>query len=203
MNKINLFVISILFIISSSCGGGSQTVYPEIERTEEFDEIYYVLLDYFEEEKGELSDYCIWFTRNMDVKWLDHPNTIGHAGSKPGKDWCGIFLDDRLRGWQLITVITHEMAHIFYWCHIPQEEWTEKQHGDKTVWANGGGDFDVSKFCDDPNIEIDNIKKDSILFKTAFELVCLNHKELMKWTKSEGRRTDMRIYQDSGIVFEQ
>lgn len=202
MSKINLFAISILLVVSSSCAGKISTVYPEIERTEEFDEIYYVLLDYFEEEKGELSDYCIWFTRNMHVEWLDNPGHIGHAGSKPAKEWCAIFLDDRLRGWKLITVMTHEITHILYWCHIPKKEWEEKIHSDGTVWANGGGDFDISKFCDDPSVEIGNIKKDSILFKAAFELVCLNHNELMKWAKSKGRQTDMRIHEDSGVEVE-
>lgn len=173
--------------------------YGEVERTEEFDEIYYTLLGYFEEEKGELSDYCIWHTRNMNVTWKYKPDHIGHSGSKPRKKWCGISLDDRLRGSRMIGVMLHEMTHILYWCHIPKEEWTEKAHGDDMVWANGGGDFEISKFCDDPSIEIGKVKKDTILFKAAFELACSgNHPELMEWSRSEDRRTDMRFHGGKG-----
>lgn len=208
-NTINLFLLLTLCLVVNSCQGQSPIVQPpsdnydEVQRTKEFDEIYYVLLSYFEEEKGEISDYCLYFTRTMIVKWEDHPNTIGHAGYKPGKNWCRIILDDRLSGWQLITVMTHEMAHIIYWCYTPPKERSEKIHGDDTVWANGGGDFDVSKFCKDPSIEIGKIKKDSILFKAAFELVCLDHNELMGWTRSEGRQTDMKIHEDSGVPEQQ
>lgn len=197
MKKIK-FGLVCLFVALTSCApigpGQYDEVYEEVSRTKEFDEIYYVLLDYFEEEKGEMSDHCVSFTRTMIVKWEDHPNDIGHAGYKPAKNWCRIILDDRLRGWRLITIITHEMTHILYWCHFPPNERSEKIHGDPTVWANGGGDFNISKFCKDPDMEMGEVKKDSILFKTAFELVCGDHPELMKWTKSEGRQTDMMIH---------
>jgi len=197
MKRINLFVVSIICIVSISCVGKPPTVYPEVERTKEFDEIYYVLLDYFETEKGELSDYCIWFTRDTIIEWRDHPNKIGHAGSKPAKKWSRIILDDRLRGWQFITVILHEMIHLIYWCHIPQDEWTEKSHGDSTVWANGGGDFDITKFCKDISVEIGNIKKDSVLFKAAYELVCLDHDALIEWAKTEDVISDMRVQENN------